>query len=64
MSNIFDDMYAAVDDAKLTMKAADAAINKIAYILCGRLRHADRSILTKLKRELQQFDAKKKEWKP
>lgn len=62
--NKFDEMRAAVAEAEQTMRAADDAAHKLACILRGRLKHVSAYVLVELKRELQNFDAHKKEWKP
>ena len=64
MNNVFDDMRDAVEDAKRTLRAADFVATGMAKTLLGRLRHVDsRDTLIALKRELQDFDAHRKEWK-
>lgn len=63
MNNVFDDMRAALAQAKDTMRAADACADNMARILLGRLHHVAPYVLVQLKRELQDFDAHKKEWK-
>jgi hypothetical protein len=61
--NKFDEMRAAITEADQTMRAADEAAHKLACILRGRLKHVGVHVLVELKRELQSFDAHKKEWK-
>lgn len=64
MSNIFDDMRRAVQDAKVTLRAADSVAEQLGELLKGRMRMIKNSgLLVVLKRELQDFDAHKKEWK-
>ena len=63
MSNPFDEMRAAISNAEATMEAADNAANDMVTMLRGRLRKVGCWRLVELKRELQQFDAHKKEWK-
>lgn len=64
MSNIFDQMREAVSQAQATLRAADYSAGAMAGLLRGRLRHVSPWILKDLKRELADFDAHKKEWKP
>lgn len=64
MSNVFDDMRTAIAEAETTLRAADRIAHDMARLLAGRLRHVPPWVLVKLKRELQNFDAQKKEWKP
>lgn len=61
----FDDASAAIEDAKNTIRRADTVTKELAYILCGRLRAANVSnyILTKLKRELRDFNIHLGAWK-
>ena len=63
MSNKFDEMRAAVADAKGTLRAADTVATQMAEILVGRLRQVDSGYtLAALKKELQHFDAHRKCW--
>jgi hypothetical protein len=64
MSNAFDTMRAAVAEARDVMTAADNMARRIAPLLQGRLRNVDTYDLIALKRELQDFDAHRKVWKP
>ena len=64
MENVYDDMRAAVRDAKETLKAADHAADAMAEILRGRLRHVSPWTLSVLKRELRDYDMQKRQWKP
>ncbi len=59
----FDDMREAVKYAKQVNRAADTVAEGCAEILQGRLRNVSAYELRKLKRELQQFDAKSGKWK-
>lgn len=64
MSNVWDDMQAAVAASKNTLDAADFVAGDMASLLRGRLRHVKQYwVLADLKRELQDFDVHKKEWK-
>lgn len=62
MSNQFDEVRAAVAEAKSQIAAADKAAYAMADLLVGRLRYvADQSysgvtVLRKLKKELRDFD--------
>lgn len=61
--NVFDQMREAVTEARTTLSAADNVANSMASLLRGRLKHVSIYTLVELKRELQGFDAHKKEWK-
>lgn len=61
--NAFDQMREAMNEAEAQMRAADSASDRMARMLCGRLRKVPGHILVELKRELQQFDACRKIWK-
>lgn len=63
MSNKFDEMRAAVSEAKDTFAAADSTAHKMAGMLAGRLRHVGGSELEQLKRELREFNMKTHRWK-
>lgn len=65
MSNVWDEMRSAVADATNTLRAADDCATDMAWLLKGRLQCVTNPYtLAALKRELAQFDAHKKEWKP
>ena len=60
----------AVNDAERTTKQANRFYNKLANFLVGKLRLVtannmswDHDTLCALKRELSQYDAKKRQWK-
>lgn len=60
----FDEMRKAVAEARYTMNAADSVANGMADILCGRLRKGVSGyILTKLKKELRDWDMHRNCWK-
>ena len=61
--NRFDEMRAAVEEAKDTLRAADGVADSLASLLCGRLRHVKPWLLRALKRELAEFNAATGEWK-
>ena len=61
--NKFDEMKAAVADARGTMLAADSVANDMASMLRGRLRHVRPFHLAALKRELTEFNANTRTWK-
>lgn len=64
MSNAFDDVHEAVEQAKLQLAAADEVAYNMAQLLRGRLRKVDsHSTLAALKRELQDFNAVTGKWK-
>ncbi|GAA0721608.1 hypothetical protein GCM10009105_32090 [Dokdonella soli] len=61
--NAGDDIRNAIADARSQLSAADSHVRQMADLLCGRLKHVNHHTLIKLKRELRDFDAHKKEWK-
>lgn len=61
--NRFDEMRAAVAEARVTLRAADSTADNMAGLLQGRLRHVSGCRLAQLKKELSQFNAHTKEWK-
>ena len=61
--NQFDQMRAAVKEARTTLYAADNANHQIARILVGRLRQCNHIQLAELKKELKQFNAHTGVWK-
>lgn len=64
MGNKFDEMRDAVAEAEQVLRAADSCATEMAGLLRGRLRKVGNVFaLTELKRELQDFDAHRKEWK-
>lgn len=64
MSNAFDEVRAAVQQAKIQLRAADSVAFDMAFLLRGRLRQvSDNGTLNALKRELADWDMHRKEWK-
>ena len=64
MSNIFEDIRRAVVQAETTLRAADTVADSMARLLAGRLRHvASGYVLTKLKRELRDWNIHTGSWK-
>lgn len=63
MSNRFDEMRYAVDEAKFTLAAADSIASDMSRLLVGRLKHCPGHILKKLKKELRDFNMATREWK-
>jgi hypothetical protein len=59
----FDDMHAAVQQAKATMSLADGFAHRMAAMLIGRLQHVPSWVLKDLKRELRDFNIHTGEWK-
>ena len=53
----------AVQQAQKTLRDADQVANDVADILEGRLRSVGVYRLARLKKELAEFNAHKKEWK-
>lgn len=62
MSNVFDAVRLAMIDARSTLRAADSAANDMAGLLVGRLGHVDSRHLVALKRELRDFDMRRRCW--
>ena len=63
MSNVWDDMRAAVSQSESTLKAADSVSTEMAKLLVGRLRFCSSRTLATLKRELREFDSVRRSWK-
>lgn len=66
MSIDYHDIYLARVQAEDQIKTADNAVQSAAKLVAGRLRIASVNpyVLQRLKRELAQFDAVKRQWKP
>lgn len=62
--NTFDQMRQAINEARETMRAADSVANDLASLLRDRLRKVSPWHLVELKRQLRDFDAHTKRWKP
>ena len=58
----YDEFSKSINQAEFTMSLADRWASKLAHLLVGRLRQVDGYTLTKLKRELKQFNATTKRW--
>lgn len=64
MSNPFDDVRTAVQQAREQLQAADGVAGNMAYLLRGRLRCVDSKYdLAALKKELHDFNAVTGKWK-
>jgi len=64
VSNVFDDMRAAVMDAEITLRAADQVAERLAELLTSnRLRLVSTYELRRLKRALAKFDSTARKWK-
>lgn len=62
--NVWDEMRAAMDEARDRLRAADNCANDMASLLRGRLRRAcNPLVLRALKRELRDFDMTTGGWK-
>lgn len=61
--NPFDTIRGAIETARAQLKAVEWNSDSMARMLVGNLRHVSTHTLASLKRELQAFDAHKKEWK-
>jgi len=66
----YRELREGIESAEMTVRTADNAANDMAKILVGRLRSVaksddwwDHEVLVKLKKELSQYNAKKREWK-
>ena len=64
----WNELWAKINDAERTFKHADIMAENMARILVGRLRHvgdtySSKRTLVKLKKELQDFNAKTMVWK-
>ena len=61
----FDQMLEGVIDAEHTIRMADIATRKVAYLIRGRLRSGDvpSSVLEDLKRELRDFNIHTGMWR-
>ena len=63
MSNPFDDVRVAVQDARAKLRAADSVAYSMAELLRGRLRQVDsKYLLRALKSELRQYNANTGKW--
>jgi len=65
MSNIFDDVVRAVNDARSAQLAVDHNVGKMVKLISGRLRTSKAwgSDLAELKRELRDFNMTTEQWK-
>lgn len=63
MTNHFDNMRAAMTEARQVQAAADSQADAMAHILRGRLRKVSSWHLKALKRELRDFNMHTGEWK-
>ena len=61
--NAYDQMRQAVQEAKVTMNAADSVANTMGQMLVGRLQRVDESTLRRLKRELRDFNIHTGRWR-
>jgi hypothetical protein len=63
MGNKWDEMRAAFMEAEETVRSADAIINAMARMLCGRLGKVSPGYLKSIKRELKDFNIQTGRWK-
>lgn len=63
MENPWDEIRAAVNQARELNRAIDDQANTLADLLAGRLRKVTQYRLAKLKRELRDFNIHTGEWK-
>lgn len=59
----FIEAQEAINDAKNTLNKADEMVRRLDCLMIGRLKQMSPYDLAKLKKELDQFNAKTKEWK-
>ncbi len=64
MNNAWDEVSAAIAQAKDVRRALDIHCGRMADLLLDSLEHVPASTLAKLKAKLRRFDAHTKEWKP
>ena len=62
MSNKWDEMRESYQEARLQINAADAIVDNMANMLCGRLRKVSKYNLKCLKRELRDFNIRTGTW--
>lgn len=64
MSNMsFSEMFVAIQNAEDFIKRAEMFKERMARFLIGRLRGINRDILSRLKKELKDFNSVTGEWK-
>jgi hypothetical protein len=63
MSNVYDQMRQAMNEAETQLHAADEVASQLARMLRGRLRKASSTWVRDLKRELRDFDMTTGRWK-
>ena len=61
--NPFDSVTAAVQNGNMLQRAIRNQADSLAYLLTGNLRHANTYNLTRLKKELRDFNMHTGEWK-
>tara|TARA_S200002703_G_scaffold56809_1_gene49557 strand:+ start:234 stop:422 length:189 start_codon:yes stop_codon:yes gene_type:complete len=59
----WDEMKAAMEEARVQMNVADSMANEMARMLKGRCRKVNTWNLKDLKKELKDFNAQTGEWK-
>ncbi|WGK93772.1 MULTISPECIES: hypothetical protein [Flavobacterium] len=59
----FTEAQQAINDAKNTLNKADEMVRQLGSLMIGRLKQMRPYDLAKLKKELDAFNAKTKEWK-
>jgi hypothetical protein len=62
MSNVFDDMRSAVQQARAVNSAVDTQVNALVDLLEGRLEQVSPYRLVLLKRALRRFNMQTKRW--
>lgn len=63
MNNPFDEIEAAVHNARMLNRAVDRQANNLADLLAGRLKNVSEYHLKKLKKELRDFNIHTGRWK-
>jgi len=59
----YNEAISAINDAKNTLSKADMVVKETGHLMVGRLKQMSPYCLAKLKKELESFNAKTKEWK-
>lgn len=63
MNNPFDELRAALDQARMLNRALDNQADSMAHLLVGRLRNLSPYRLSALKRELRDYNIHTGRWK-
>lgn len=63
MSNAFDQIHEAIEQAKIVNRTCDRQAEKLAQLLDGRLRHVTSWTLKSLKKQLENYNMRTGKWK-